>query len=334
MKLTIPNVVVASTFPYTPSDQEDIRFFAIGVYVLLMTVDVWIIISLIHFGIKSKKWRYLQRGNPDLLSSGWIYLSVIFCSVLAFVYHLVIALYLNLEYQEGDDELCDSMSDAVISLFGFSALSVYLFLWLRQRVLYTTILATVHFTKALKVFSFMIIFISFMFGITAIILSNIPNDVIATPMGCVYKKDGNLREISSVFAAFALIFSQVSLLAVFIHGLLVLHESSVEERWKILVLCNCKASNEQTNVTEQPTDRTRIMIYNEIKKTIIFAVLSLFSDLLTVFLELLFRQQGELDHFISFLAALSVSMNLYFVILSFVKWKDMITSPCKCYNSR
>ena len=95
MKLTIPSVVVASTFPYTPSDREDIRFFAFGAYCVLMTVDIWIIISLIHFGIKTKKWRHLQRGNPDLLSSGWIYayLSIIFCSVLAFVYHLVIALY-------------------------------------------------------------------------------------------------------------------------------------------------------------------------------------------------------------------------------------------------
>ena len=291
-------------------------------------------ISLIHFGIKTKKWRYLQRGNPDLLSSGWIYLSVIFCSVLAFVYHLVIALFHNLEYQIDDDKLCDSMSDVSKSLFGFCALSVYFFLWLRQRVLYTIVLPTAHFTKALKVFSFMIIFISSMFGITAIILSNIPNDVVATPMGCVYKKDGNLREISSVFAAFALIFSQVSLLAMFIHALLVLHESSHEERWNILVLCNCKSSNEQTNVTEQPADRTRTMIYNEIRKTIIFAVLSLLSDLLTVFLELLFRRQGKRDGFFSVLAVLSVSMNLYFVILSFVKWKDMITSPCRCYNSR
>ena len=334
MKLTIPSVVVASTFPYTPSGQEEIQFFALGIYCVLMTVDVWIIISLIHFGIKTKKWRYLQRGSPDLLSSRWIYLSVIFCSVLAFVCHLVIALYHNLEYQVGDDELCDSMSDAVKSLFGFCTFSVYFFLWLRQRVLYTTVLPTAHFTKALRVFSFMIIFISFMFGMIGLILFNIPNDVVATPMGCVYKKDGNLREISSVFAAFALIFTQVSLLAVFIHALLVLHESSVEERWKILVLCNCKSSNEQTNVTEQPTDRTRTIIYNEIRKTIIFAVLSLLSDLLAMFLELLFLEEGKREDYILVLAALAVSMNLYFVILSFVKWKDMITSPCKCYNSR
>ena len=334
MKLTIPSVVVASTFPYTPSDQEDIRFFALGIYCVLMIVDVWIIISLIHFGIKTKKWLHLQRGNPDLLSSGWIYLSVIFCSVLAFVYHLVIALYYNLEYQIGDDELCDSMSDAAISLFGFCAFSVYFFLWLRQRVLYTTVLPTIHFTKALKVFSFMIIFITLMFGVTTIILSNIPNDAVATPMGCIYKKDGNLREISLVFAAFAFIFTQVSLLAVFIYALLVLHESSHEERWKILVLCNCKSSNEQTNVTEQPTDRTRTMIYNEIRKTIIFAVLSLFSDLLAVFLELLFLEEGKRNDYIGVWAVLAVSMNLYFVILSFVKWKDMIASFCKCYNSR
>ena len=333
MKLTMPSVVVASTLPYKQSNQEDIRFIALGVYVVLMIVDVWIIISLIHFGIKTKKWLHLQRGNPDLLSSGWIYLSVIFCSVLAFVYHLVITLYHNLKYQKSDDEFCDSMSDAVKSLFAIFAFSVYFFLWLRQRVLYTTILPTAHFTKALKVFSFLIIFISFIFGVTSLILSSIPNDIVASPIGCVYKKDGGLRKLSSVFAAVALIFSQVSLLAVFIHALLVLHGSSIDKRWKILLLCNRKSLNEQINVTQQPADQTRIMIYNEIRKTIIFAVFSLFSDLLVVSLVLLFSQEGKRDDYLSVLAALSMSMNLYFVILSFVKWKDMITSPCKSSSS-
>ena len=324
----MPSVVVASTLPYKQSNQEDIRFIALGVYVVLIIVDVWIIISLIHFGIKNKKWLHLQRGNPDLLNSGWIYLSVIFCSVLAFFYLLVTAFYRNLEYQESDDEFCDSMSDASKSLFGFCALSVFLFLWLRQRVLYTTILPTAHFTKTLKLFSFMIIFIGFIFGVTGIILSSIPNDIVSSPIGCVYKKDGNLLELSSIFAGIALIFCQVSLLAVFIHAMLVLHGCSVGERWKITFLCNRKSSN------EQPADRTRSMIYNAIRKTIIFAAFFLFSNLLTVFLKLLFSHEGEREDYISVLAALSVSMNSYFVILSFVKWKDMITSPCKSSSLR
>ena len=333
MKLTISSVIVASTLPYKQSNQEEIRFFALGVYVVLMTVNVWIIISLIHFGIKTKKWRHFQPGNPNLLSSGWIYLSVIICSGLALLFHLVNALYHNIENQEDDDELCDSIADITKFLFAVCTFSVYVFLWLRQRVLYTTILPTARFTKALKLFSFMIIFISFVFGASGGILSSIPNDFVASPNGCVYKKDGNLRQISSVFVVFALIFTQVSLLAVFIHALLVLHGSSVEERWKLLDFCHCKFLDEQINVTQQPADQTRTMIYNEIRKTIIFAVLSLFSDLLVVFLGLLFSKEGERDDYISVLTAVSVSMNLYFVILSFVKWKDMITSPCKSSNS-
>ena len=332
MKLNIPSVVVANIFSYKQSDQEEIQFFALGVYCVLMTVDVWITISLIHFGIKTKKWRHLQRGNPDLLSSGWIYLSVIFCSVFALLYHLMMGIYQNIEYEESDDKLCDLLSDTVKILFFFCVFFVTFFLWLRQRVLYTTILPTVHFTKALKLFSFMIIFISFVFGASGAILANIPKDIVASPDGCVYKKDGDLRRLSTIFAGIALIFSQVSLLAVFIHALLVLDGSSVKEKWKLILLCNLKSFNKQTNVTEQPADQTRTMIYNEIRKTIIFAVLSLLSDLLAVFLVLLFSRKGERDHFISVFAALSVSMNLYFVILSFVKWKDMIMSPCKSSN--
>ena len=51
----------------SPEQSNHIRFVGLGVYIVLMIVDLWIIISLIHFGIKTKKWRRLQSGNPDLL---------------------------------------------------------------------------------------------------------------------------------------------------------------------------------------------------------------------------------------------------------------------------
>ena len=168
------------------------------------------------------------------------------------------------------------------SLFGFCAFSVVLFLWLRQRVLYATILPKAHFTKTLKLFSFMIIFIGFMFGVNGIILSSIPNNIVSSPIGCVYKKDGNLLELLSIFAGTALIFCQVSLLAVFIHAMLVLHGCSVGERWKIILLCNRKSSN------EQPADQTRIMIYNAIRKTIIFAAFFVFKLANSVFRTFIF----------------------------------------------
>ena len=329
MTSTSAHAVGTETISHEQSNQEQIRFFALGFYILLMTMDMWIIISLIHFGIKTRKWRRLQLGNPDSLSSGRIYLSVVFCSVASFVYHAVVAVYRNIGFHQNKDKLCDAMSDLNKITYAMCSFSVVLFLWLRQRTLYTAFLPTAHFTKTLKVFSFLIIFFASFGAILGLILSTIPDDYVASPIGCVYKKNGSFRLPSLVVLAGTLIFTQVSLLAVFIHALLAMHKSSEETRWKSLLYCKRKPSIEQTNITEQPH---QTIVHNIIRKTIIFAALSVLSDLLVASSSLLFPQQGNRRDILSILSTLSVSMNLCFVILSFVAWKDMMTSPCRTFT--
>ena len=241
------------------------------------------------------------------------------------------AVYRNIEYQfqQNWDELCDSMSDTEETLYGVCILTVFCFLWFRQRTLYTAFLPMAQFTKALKFFSFKIIFITISVGVTAIILSVVPNDVVSSSIGCVYQKDGNLRKVSLVFSVAFLIFGQVSLLAVFIHALMVMQRSNVKQKWKWLLCCNRESAIEQTNLIEQPGDQTKRIVQNVIKKITIFAALSLLSDLVVVTLTMLFSQSGKRNEYVSVLGSLAVSMNICFVILSFAMWKDMITSPCK-----
>ena len=331
MTSTLTSNISTGTASYENSNQDTTRFLFLGIYVVLMIVDIWFSVSLIYYGIKTGKWRRLETKNPDSLNSGRIYLSVIVCSVAAFFYHLAIAIYRNIEYQfqQNWDELCDSMLDTVQTLFGICVITVFCFLWLRQRMLYTTFLPTAQFTKALKFFSFIIIFITISGCVTAIILSVVPNDVVSSSIGCVYQKDGNLRKVSLIFSVGSLIFGQVSLLAVFIHALLVMHGSNVEQKWKWLPCCNRESAIEQTNVTQQPADRTKKIVQNIIRKTTIFAALSLLSDLVVVTLTMLFYQSGKRNEYVSVLGSLAVSMNVCFVVLSFATWKDMIMSPCK-----
>ena len=79
-----------------------------------MIVDSWLIISLIHYGIKTKKWRRLQPGNPNSLSSGRIYLSVIIGSITAFFYHLFNVVYRNIGFHQNEAQLCKVV---VLNLF-------------------------------------------------------------------------------------------------------------------------------------------------------------------------------------------------------------------------
>ena len=326
--------LMASAIPTkssSPEQSNHIRFVALGVYIVLMIVDLWIIISLIHFGIKTRKWRRLQSGNPDLLSSGKIYLSVVFCFVSALVYHIVVAVYRDVGFKQGKDEFCDTISDMNKIMYAMCFFSVVLFLWLRQRMLYTTFLQTVDFSKALKVFSFMIIFIAIFGSVSGVVLSILPNDYAASPIGCIYKRNGSFRVPSLVILVFTIVFSQVALLGVFIHGLLASYRSSGTPRSRYLFCCQLKSSIKEGHVTENPCDRTQTIVQNVIRKTIIFAALSLLSDLLVVSVSLLLPQQGNRRDMLSLLSALSVSMNLGFIIFSFIPWRDMIASPCRSY---
>ena len=322
---------MTSAIPTESSSEQSnhIRFVSLGVYIVLMIVDLWIIISLIHFGIKTRKWRRLQSGNPDLLSSGKIYLSVVFCYVSALVYHIIVAVYRNYGYQQGEEEFCDTMRDIGVIMYTMCFFSVILFLWLRQRMLYTAFLQTVHFSKALKGFSFMIIFVTVVGSISGVILSILPNDYIASPIGCIQSKNGSSRVPALVILVFTIVFSQIALLAVFIHGLLASYRSAGTSTSRYLFCCQLKSSVEEGHATENPHDRTRAIVQNVIRKTIIFAAFSLLSDVLVVLGSIFLIQPGGRRDTFLLLTALSVSMSSNFVIFSFIPWRNMIASPCR-----
>ena len=216
-------------------------------------------------------------------------------------------------------------------MYAMCFFSVVLFLWLRQRMLYTAFLQTVHFSKALKVFSFMIIFIAIFGSVSGVVLSILPNDYVASPIGCIYRRNRSFRIPSLVILVFTIVFSQVALLGVFIHGLLASYRSTETKKFRYLFCCQLKSSVKEGHVTENPCDRTQTIVQNVIRKTIIFAALSLLSDLLVVSVSLLLPQQGDRRDMLSLLSALSVSMNLGFIIFSFIPWRDMIASPCRSY---
>ena len=332
--MTSPMTSAIPTEPSSPEQSNYIRFVGLCVYIVLMIVELWIIISLTHFGIKTRKWRRLPSKNPDLLSSGKIYLSVVFCYVSALVYHIVVAVYRNYGYgyQLGKDEFCNTIRDMSVIMYTMCSFSVGLFLWLRQRMLYTAFLQTVHFSKALKVFSFMIIFIAIFGLVSGLILSILPYDFIASPIGCIRRRSSRFRVPALVILVFTVIFSQVALLSVFIHGLLASYRSAGTPKSRYLFCCTLKSSVEEGHVTKNPRDRTKAIVQNVIRKTIIFSALSLLSDLLVAFGSVYLIQPGGHRDTILLLSALSVSMNSSFVIFSFIPWRNMIASPCRSYT--
>ena len=327
---TINDSVTTITIQQEKSNEEQTRFIYLCFYIVLMIVDLWLIISLIHYGIKTKKWRRLQSGNPNLLNSGRIYSSVVICSVTVFFSSLFIVVYRNIGYDQNNHSLCKALASLIIITYSSCFLSLIFFLWFRQRTLYTAFLPIEHFTKPLKFFSFIIIFVSTFLVVSGVIFSILTSNFDTSQTGCVFRNDNSFKFVTFLIAGTCIIFSQVALLITFICALLVMQKLDEKESWKSLLCCKYQPSNEPTR--EQPANRRRAIIKKIIKKATFFAALSLLSDLLVISLTFLYSRQGNRHEIISALGSLSVSMNLYFAILSFTSWKDMITSPCKSFD--
>ena len=185
---------------------------------------------------------------------------------------------------------------AYISCF----LCIDLFLWFRQRTLYTAFLPVTRFTKPLNFFSFVIIFVSFFLGVVGVILAILANAVNSASAGCDLQNENSLQLIAFVSIGSTMIFSQVSLLLIFIYALLSLHGFDAKKRWKFLF-----CYKRQPSINE-PTDRTRIIVNKIIKKVTLFAALSLLFDLLIVCLMFLYPRQSSQNEIISVLPSLTI----------------------------
>ena len=319
--------VTTITIQQEKSNEEQTRFVYLSFYIVLMIVNLWLIISLIHYGIKTKKWRRLQSGNPNLLNSGRIYSSIVICSVTVFFSSLFIVVYHNIGFHPNNHNLCNAVGGLIIITCSSCFLSLVFFLWFRQRTLYTAFLPIERFTKPLKFFSFIIIFVSIFLVVSGVIFSILTSNFDTSQTGCVFGNEKIFKFVIFLIAGTCIIFSQVALLITFICALLTMQKLDGKESWKSLLCCKYQPSNEPT--TEQRANRRRAIIKKIIKKATVFAALSLLSDLLVISLTFLISWKGNRHEIISALGSLSVSMNLYFAILSFTSWKDMITSPCK-----
>ncbi|CAK8695761.1 unnamed protein product [Clavelina lepadiformis] len=73
---------------------------------LLIVATLWIIFSLIHFGIKQKKWSTNRMGNADKLSGGRVYTLTVVCAIIALVRFINSQFTFNIGIGVGYDKEC------------------------------------------------------------------------------------------------------------------------------------------------------------------------------------------------------------------------------------
>ena len=251
--------------------------FGFSLYSVLIIIDIYLVISLACYGIKTGKWnRDGQNRSFEMFNTGPIYSTLLFCSVFSFFYHVLVVVYSAIGYNEDESSICNVLSDVRRFFYALSLGGVSIFLWLRQRVFYTTYLPNAMFGKTIKFFSFVIIFLVFIGLIFALILVFLPHDHTSSHQGCIYIPDDNEFSIGIYVGIGSIVLSQISLLFLFINALLKTKMSNSNNPWEVFCMCcgsHSKKDNserQQSVSTNKSTDR---IVRSIIKKSFVFAVL-------------------------------------------------------------
>ena len=327
--------------------------FPVVVNVTLMVLDFWLLISLIHYGIKNKKWSKAKKCSSDVLNSGLIYGSVIGCAVACMTRFFTSLLLSNLGYSNSNFEsgICDQLADAVHSSYAFVHFFVALFLWSRQQAFFANRLLNFNYNKVIKYFSFVIIFIIIAFGIAALALTSGAKFYISSSIGCVLRPGYEVQVTTWLTPIIGVAFYNVVLLGLLSYALFYAQsfkekKSSANLQQQKFKTINYKIStisskdDEHTSTTLEcgselkPKNRPhrKNCFSNKIKvilkKTLIFAVLSILIDVI-VQLTANFAVDRKSHRRLSNMAFdIASFFNMLLVILSFNKYKEMMTSPC------
>ena len=322
--------------------------FPVSINILLLVLAIYIVASLVHFGIVTEKWSKKRSSSSHKLNAGIVYTSVIICALCCILYFVISLVILNIGFDDESSELCDAFSDVITFFFTLVIFSVNFFLWLRQRSLYTERLLSETFNRAIKVISCVSIFVILAGGLLVSIIASFANDIVSSVNGCSYSSGQFNRGIVVWIGVAFYFFGQISLLCLFIYPLQKSVQVTVFSKRSLLPAFwkkgkeSASKCNDLTNRNAQKTSPfvgnltasggpSSEKVKKIIKKTLLFAILSIFCDLLTAVLPFfIFGPKTTHRRYVDLLALADVSLNLAFVILSFADWKKMISFSGSC----
>ena len=295
---------------------------------ILTVVVFWILLSLVHYGIQTGKWRKMQRSDPEKLNAGIVYSSLIVNAVVCLIFIILNLFFLNVGYAEGQDELCDQMFDAAGFTYGFVLITAFVFLWMRQRIFYTNRMLNVNYTKLVKTLSFISIIIIAGIGIAVLTFNTLPDNNKSSVEGCHYMPDDQFTLAYALPGVLIIGFGHVTLLGLFIHALM---HSSKSQMFN-LCFCQSRSKSQRKDPVEvfigaqlQSGKLTKMILW----KSLTFAVISFVLD--GTFQVVIFIIQPHI-RITNTLSMISAFLNLLFLVLSFVQYKQMLFSFC--YNRK
>ena len=332
---------------------------AVSINATLIALSLWILFSLVHFGVKTGQWSGRQKRNADKLNAGWIYTSVIVCAIIAVIRLTTSQITQNVGFGEDQMIVCEKINDALFVEYACVLFFSYVFLWLRQRTFYTNKMFNFGYSKILKVLSGSSIFILFAAGLGVTFVNTIPTNYPSSPIGCRYDSASeSLNAWSWALCAITLVIGQVLLLVLLVYPLAknsddlkascFCFEKQTDNNLKYtgsVSLSTLSKSESRADLNDniqrksaksissprlkKRTSRTvkKIMI-----RTVVFGFTAVFTDisLITIVSTSIINQENPRLRRVSVtLYDMNVFLNLMLVVMSFMTWKKMLTSPCR-----
>lgn len=302
---------------------------SISIFLTLLTI--WIIISLIHFGVKTKKWGSAKKRNVDKLSAGRV-LTAALVSAIVTLLRLVTSQFV---YNFGfSDEQCELISDSSYIMYCLASFSVYMFLWIRQSIFYTNRMLNTKFGQGLRFFSYSSIVLITLGGLSVILIGTIPKEYYTSPKGCIYQTSSEGSEFMLVLACgLVLLAGQAGLVGLFVYPLQ-RHNSgkrclSIFSSSKTKTDADSNVQSRTRNTTIRNTRKLRNArkINKILRRSIIFSTIAIVTDLIFLIVSN-YAFTGKIHRRTpTMLYDFSAFLNLVFVVSSFVSWKMILISP-------
>ena len=324
-----------------------------------LILTLWITLSLIHYGLRTGKWRQLMKQNQaDKLNIGQIYSSIVLCGVMGLLFDLAALVYINTAYENDNypadnlDNYCDIIADLSHTAYACTLFSTAMFLWLRQRTFFRNRLLNVNYKKCVKVLSSLSLFLILMLGIGALIFTIHPLDHRMTVNGCFRTPHEKLKTGYWILIITAVVFYQGILWGLFVYALRTtctsvnnlgmsqkklscckpgLKDATDKKAKCENQICVTKTSCNQADnfsAEQSMSERQQRMVRTTMRKTFAAALTTTVVDILVVILLSFVAKPFAHCRFSVMLASFNVFLHLLLIALSFVDCKKMLASFC------
>ena len=327
-----------------------------------------IVVSLIHYGIKTKKWRHFSaHRRAENLNAGLVYTSIVACGFASFFDQLFGLVYFSLDVHIKENYLCEYLADVLNVTFGIVLIVTFSFQWLRQKTFFENRFLKVTRNKCLQILSPFSLIFAFAVTSCAVAIVVFPKTLETSENGCVSSVKETSVTIFSIVAIAAFVSAQIMLWLLLHYGLKSTYiffkkSSSSKKETKrnttdielsqmgenslkinrsppLISHCKCIPCSNICRKSINPQKANKFLsrstielIRQTIKKTLVNAIfLCLLNVVLHIALAFMYSP-GKHKRYMVMLENICSLMHVILVVLSFVHYKKMILSLCYRQN--